>query len=134
MRIALLDDDSAGILLRPRQNCAASGGGGSNRPDLLLGRHVPYATFSTRLKTNFARREQRFRGRVDASALRRTSIVQCNIESAWRFTLRVLRLLNAEKYPPPIGKELPMEFTPTLTAVLAAVSFGFVAAVILGMI
>jgi hypothetical protein len=36
---------------------------------------------------------------------------------------------------PPIGKgELPMEITATLTALTAMVSFGFVAAVILGMI
>jgi len=48
--------------------------------------------------------------------------------------MRVLRVMSAGKYPPSIGKELPMEFTPTLTAVLAAVSFSFVAAVILGMI
>jgi hypothetical protein len=35
---------------------------------------------------------------------------------------------------PPIGKELPMELTATMTAIMAIVSFGFLAAVILGMI
>jgi hypothetical protein len=37
---------------------------------------------------------------------------------------------------PPIGKELPMEFTATstVTAIMAIISFGFLAAVILGMI
>jgi hypothetical protein len=34
----------------------------------------------------------------------------------------------------PIGKELPMELTATITAVMAVMSFGFLAAVILGMI
>lgn len=35
---------------------------------------------------------------------------------------------------PPIGKELPMELTATMTAIMAIVSFGFLTAVILGMI
>jgi hypothetical protein len=35
---------------------------------------------------------------------------------------------------PPIGKELPMDATATLTAIMAIVSFGFLAAVILGML
>jgi hypothetical protein len=35
---------------------------------------------------------------------------------------------------PPIGKELPMELTASVTAIMAVVSFGFLAAVILGMI
>lgn len=35
---------------------------------------------------------------------------------------------------PPIGKELPMELTATMTAIMAIISFSFVAAVILGMI
>jgi hypothetical protein len=35
---------------------------------------------------------------------------------------------------PPIGKELPMELTATVTAIMAIISFGFLAAVILGMI
>jgi hypothetical protein len=35
---------------------------------------------------------------------------------------------------PPIGKELPMDLTATLTTVMAIISFGFIAAVILGMI
>jgi len=35
---------------------------------------------------------------------------------------------------PPIGKELPMELTAAVTAIMAIMSFGFLAAVILGMI
>jgi hypothetical protein len=35
---------------------------------------------------------------------------------------------------PPIGKELPMELSATVTAIMALISFGFLAAVILGMI
>jgi hypothetical protein len=35
---------------------------------------------------------------------------------------------------PPIGEELPMELTATITAIMAIMSFGFLAAVILGMI
>ena len=35
---------------------------------------------------------------------------------------------------PPIGKELPMELTATVTTIMAIMSFGFLAAVILGMI
>jgi hypothetical protein len=35
---------------------------------------------------------------------------------------------------PPIRKELPMEFTASVTALMAIVSFGFLAAILLGMI
>ncbi len=35
---------------------------------------------------------------------------------------------------PSIGKELPMELTSTATAIMAIMSFGFLAALILGMI
>jgi hypothetical protein len=35
---------------------------------------------------------------------------------------------------PPIGKELPMELSATVTAIMAIMSFGFLAAVILGML
>jgi hypothetical protein len=35
---------------------------------------------------------------------------------------------------PPIGKEFPMELTATVTAIMAIMSFGFLAALILGMI
>jgi hypothetical protein len=34
----------------------------------------------------------------------------------------------------PFGKEFPMELTQALTAITAIISFGFVAAVILGMV
>ncbi len=46
----------------------------------------------------------------------------------------VLSVVRRDESTPPIGKELPMELTATLTAILAIMSFGFVAAVILGMI
>jgi hypothetical protein len=40
---------------------------------------------------------------------------------------------KAEPHPP-FGKEFPMEPTQALTAITAIISFGFVAAVILGMV
>jgi hypothetical protein len=47
---------------------------------------------------------------------------------------RGARTLKGAGSTPPIGKELPMEFTASVTAILAIMSFGFLAAVILGMI
>jgi hypothetical protein len=44
------------------------------------------------------------------------------------------RRLNGAGSTPPIGKELPMELTASVTAIMAIMSFGFLAAVILGMI
>jgi hypothetical protein len=41
---------------------------------------------------------------------------------------------HRDESTPPIGKELPVELTATMTAIMAIISFGFVAAVILGMI
>jgi hypothetical protein len=41
---------------------------------------------------------------------------------------------SGERDSPPIGEELPMELTATITAIMAIMSFGFLAAVILGMI
>jgi len=35
---------------------------------------------------------------------------------------------------PPVRKELPMEFTASVTAIMVIVSFGFLAAILLGMI
>jgi hypothetical protein len=46
----------------------------------------------------------------------------------------VLTLKKRGGDSPPIGKELPMELTATITAIMAIMSFGFLAAVILGMI
>ena len=46
----------------------------------------------------------------------------------------VLKLKKRGEGSPPIGKELPMELTATITAIMAIMSFGFLAAVILGMI
>jgi hypothetical protein len=43
-------------------------------------------------------------------------------------------LLGRLEGAPPIGKELPMELTGTVTAIMAIMSFGFLAAIILGMI
>ncbi len=44
------------------------------------------------------------------------------------------RTLKGVGSTPPIGKELPMELTASVTAIMAIMSFGFLAAVILGMI
>jgi hypothetical protein len=41
---------------------------------------------------------------------------------------------SGEMDSPPIGEELPMELTASITAIMAIMSFGFLAAVILGMI
>ena len=41
---------------------------------------------------------------------------------------------SRDESTPPIGKELPVELTATMTAIMAIMSFGFLAAVILGMI
>jgi hypothetical protein len=49
-------------------------------------------------------------------------------------TERPLTLDGRLEGTPPIGKELPMELTATVTAIMAILSFGFLAAVILGMI
>ena len=46
----------------------------------------------------------------------------------------VLTLKKSGAGSPSIGKELPMELTATITAIMAIMSFGFLAAVILGMI
>jgi hypothetical protein len=43
-------------------------------------------------------------------------------------------LARRDESAPPLGKELPMEITATATAILAIMSFGFLAAVILGMV
>ena len=49
-------------------------------------------------------------------------------------TERPLTLDGRLEGTPPIGKELPMELTATITGIMAIMSFGFLAAVILGMI
>lgn len=50
-------------------------------------------------------------------------------------TIEGARRLDASAKPlPPFGKELPMEITQAVTAILAIVSFGFLAAVVLGMV
>ena len=43
-------------------------------------------------------------------------------------------LARRDESTPPLGKELPMAITPTATAILAIMSFGFLAAVILGVV
>jgi hypothetical protein len=49
-------------------------------------------------------------------------------------TNRPLTLDRRLEGTPPLGKELPMELTATVTAIMAIMSFGFLAAVILGML
>ncbi len=46
---------------------------------------------------------------------------------------RVLRAAGRD-CDPLIGKELPMELTPAVTAFMAIMSFSFLAAIILGMV
>lgn len=54
-------------------------------------------------------------------------IVRCN-KQGLAMTERPLTMTSS------IGKELPMELTASITAIMAIVSFGFLAAIILGMI
>lgn len=59
-------------------------------------------------------------------ALHRREVVQCKRGN--------VSVMKEGAMPPPIRKELPMEFTASVTAVMAIVSFGFLAAILLGMI
>jgi hypothetical protein len=43
-------------------------------------------------------------------------------------------IVNGVAGTSPIGKELPMEITASITAIMAIMSFSFLAAIILGMI
>jgi len=47
---------------------------------------------------------------------------------------RLLKIPSRLAGTSPIGKELPMELTASITAVMAIMSFSFLAAIILGMI
>jgi hypothetical protein len=60
-------------------------------------------------------------------------MVRCNIERCWQLGDRVLTLPLAAKAPHS-ERRLPMELTSTVTAIMALISFGFLAAIILGMI
>jgi hypothetical protein len=61
--------------------------------------------------------------------------VHCNMETSWQPSGGELRLRWSQGWATSNRKgELPMEFTATLTALTAIMSFGFIAAVILGMI
>jgi hypothetical protein len=73
-------------------------------------------------------------GAFICSALRRIAIVQCNKENVLAMNEGPLTLTRRLEGTPPLGKELPMELTATVTAIMAIMSFGFLAAVILGMI
>jgi hypothetical protein len=52
----------------------------------------------------------------------------------WRGQTRSPKIALRAKVPHRSERRLPMELTGTVTAILALVSFGFVAAIILGMI
>ena len=68
------------------------------------------------------------------AALRRLcdcAVQQGNVLAMTEGPLTLSRRLEGTS---PIGKELPMELTATVTAIMAIMSFGFLAAVILGMI
>lgn len=56
-------------------------------------------------------------------------------EGPFSATIEGASRLSAKAEPHgPFGKEFPMELTQALTAMTAIISFGFVAAVILGMV
>jgi hypothetical protein len=67
--------------------------------------------------------------RLSACVAAQRNFVQCKNETSWPSTVA-----RRDESTPAIGKELPMELTATMTAIMAIMSFGFVAAVILGMI
>lgn len=61
--------------------------------------------------------------------------VQCSKKTAWHRSGRAARLCRFGNGQPSNRKgELPMELRAKLTAVMTIISFGFLAAVILGMI
>jgi hypothetical protein len=67
--------------------------------------------------------------------LGRVTVVRRNKETTWQLSSAAGRLGRFGNGHPSNRKgELPMEITAKLTAMMAIVSFGFVAAVILGMI
>jgi hypothetical protein len=69
-------------------------------------------------------------GSVIWLAPHRREVVQCK-----RGNVLVMKEGPYRRYGvPPIRKELPMEFTASVTALMAIVSFGFLAAILLGMI
>ncbi|HZP08838.1 hypothetical protein [Methyloceanibacter sp.] len=72
------------------------------------------------------------RGGVSRLALRRKGV--CAVQKGNVLAIHEGARTVAKRDDPPIGKELPMELTATMTAIMAIISFGFLAAVILGMI
>jgi hypothetical protein len=67
--------------------------------------------------------------------LRPFGIVRRSKKTAWHWSRGVSKIRRFGYEPPSNRKgELPMELTAKLTAVMAIISFGFLAAVILGMI
>jgi hypothetical protein len=62
-------------------------------------------------------------------------VVRRNNETAWHVTRGVCKMSSLQNGHPSNRKgELPMEFTAKLTVASVVLSFGFLAAVILGMI
>jgi hypothetical protein len=61
-------------------------------------------------------------------------MVRCKIERPWQPAERILTLPSSRKGTPHSERRLPMELTSTVTAIMALISFGFLAAIILGMI
>jgi hypothetical protein len=61
-------------------------------------------------------------------------MVRCNVERPWQPAEGILTLPPSRKGTPHSERRLPMELTSTVTAIMALISFGFLAAIILGMI
>ena len=78
------------------------------------------------------------RNRLDAlndNACSAPSLVRRNNETAWHVIRGVCKMATLQNGHPSTRKgELPMEFTAKLTVASVVLSFGFLAAVILGMI
>jgi hypothetical protein len=56
------------------------------------------------------------------------------VKRAWRASQKVLKIAPLEPKTQRSERRLPLELTGTVTAIMALVSFAFVAAIILGMI
>jgi hypothetical protein len=65
-------------------------------------------------------------------ALQHKELVQCKKDLSRRRSRG--QAGSAPRRPLPFEKEFPMELTQALTAITAIISFGFVAAVVLGMV
>jgi hypothetical protein len=131
-------------VLPPRPNCAAPTHGFSGRNEPLPAATISVFTTPTIGVCNCLAGGEKWlsggcepnpaRPRLLARVVARQGYCAVQQGNALAMTERPLTLDGRLEGTPPIGKELPMELTATVTAIMAIMSFGFLAAVILGMI